>query len=518
MSDWTAGYVSDIEYMPGFYAEQAPAHLDAVCLVRGLEPPVAPGAPYAWCELGCGVGETAMVLAAANPQAEFWAFDFNPAHIARGRGLAAGAGLDNLHLEEASFGELVGAEPSGRPLPALPQFDYIVLHGVWSWVSAENRAHLVHFMDARLKPGGLVYVTYNALPGWTATQPLQHLLSRMAAHMPGRSDRRIVEALHIAEAMVEAGALPLDKEMLERLAQERDKGHTAYLSHEYLNAHWAPCYHSDVAGALAEAKLSFAASANMLENFPDLQMTPEQRGLLDRLPEAERETLKDYFLPRTFRRDIFIRGPRPIPDRRRDARLSAQRLALAVPPAAVSRTVKVPIGEATLNERFYGPAFAALAAGIRSVGALLADPAAAGSTATPPEVIGMTVGARQTLPAPNLADPATTARAQAFNTVHLRACADEARANTVLAAPVLGTGIPVRLFEMLTYEALTAGTPAELEPLVAACWTLLERRGDRLRAEGKLVEDREENLALLRDNLPEVLEVAVPYWRRVGAL
>jgi SAM-dependent methyltransferase len=222
--------------------EQAPAHLDLACLLRGIEPPRAPGESFRYCELGCGVGETALTIAAANAQAEVWAFDFNPAHITRGSGLAKAAGLTNAHIEEASFEEL--ARGAYRDLG---RFDYIALHGVWAWVSAANRAHIVQFIDRHLKPGGLVYVTYNALPGWTSAMPLQRLVSMFADVASERSDCRIVTALDKVAAFAKAGAGMLPAEMLERLGKEREKGNVAYLSHEYLNAHWSPCYQVDVA-------------------------------------------------------------------------------------------------------------------------------------------------------------------------------------------------------------------------------------------------------------------------------
>jgi hypothetical protein len=56
MDNWADGYVSDIEYLDGWYAEQMPPHLDIACLLRATEPPVEAGEPFLYCELGCGVG------------------------------------------------------------------------------------------------------------------------------------------------------------------------------------------------------------------------------------------------------------------------------------------------------------------------------------------------------------------------------------------------------------------------------------------------------------------------------
>lgn len=512
MNDWTHGYVSDIEYLPGFYIEQTPAHLDVACLLRGIEPPVEEGAPFAYCELGCGVGETALTIAAANPQADVWGFDFNPAHIARGRSLAAAGSVGNIRLEEASFEDLA----HGRQ-PGLPMFDYITLHGVWSWVSAENRRHIVDFAARHLKPGGLLYVTYNALPRWTASMPMQRLVSLAAAHDSERSDRRVLRALDMARAFSEAGADLIPAEMLDRLDKERAEG-TAYLSHEYLNAHWSPCYQIDVAQDLAAAKLYFVAAANLFENYPDLCTTDAQRRLIEGFPAAHAETARDFFLARSFRRDIYMRGPRPIAARRLEKRLAARRLALVVPPSAIKLSVKVPVGEATLNESFYGPALAALAEGPMTIGALRSLPEADGSSATEREVLGMLIGSRQAMALPNAVTEESVAAVRRYNRAHLRICSDEGRAVCALAAAGIGSGITVRLFEMLAYEVLLDGVEAEAGAVTAAIHALLAARGDRLRNEGVPIEDEGEALRVIRENVDLILTVALPMWRRIGAI
>lgn len=513
MPTWSDGYVSDIEYLPGFYMDQTPAHLDVACLLRDIEPPVAAGAPFRYCELGCGVGESALAIAASNHRSEVWGFDFNPAHIARGRDLARAGGLRNIHLQEASFEQLAKGE-----VHDLPAFDYIALHGVWSWVSPASRSHIVNFIDRHLKPGGLVYVTYNALPGWTAAQPLQKLISTFASLDHERSDRRVSRAIDMVRRVCDVGVPAFPTADVERLEKERDQGNLAYLSHEYLNEHWAPCYHRDVAGDLAAAKLEFVGSANLLENFPDLSLKPEQRALIEDAPLAVRETLRDYFMTRTFRRDVFVRGARIIPSRRRDQRLRRQKLMLVIPASAATRNIKIPLGEAALSERSYEPAFRALAEGPRSIGELLDLPDAAGSTASPREMIGMLIGSRQAMTVTNENTDDAIAVARAYNTLHLAACADNGRAVTALAAPAVGSAVTVTIFEMLAYEAISSGTPDDPKALTEATWKLLQDRGDRLRHEGEIVESQEESLKILHDNMQKIVDIALPLWRRLGAI
>ncbi|MBP8937609.1 MAG: class I SAM-dependent methyltransferase [Agrobacterium sp.] len=160
MQSWNAGYVADLGYTYGFYRELTPAILKFASLTRGVK--TAADTPVNYCELGCGQGFSANLLAAANPQIEFYATDFNPAHIAGAISLAETAGISNLHFFDDSFAEFEARAD-------LPQFDIIALHGIYSWIAKEHRDTIVRFIDRKLKPGGLVYISYNCLPGWSGS-------------------------------------------------------------------------------------------------------------------------------------------------------------------------------------------------------------------------------------------------------------------------------------------------------------------------------------------------------------
>lgn len=513
MADWTEGYVSDIEYQPGFYAEQTPAHLDIVCLLRAVEPPRRPGASFRYCELGCGLADTALTIAAANPHAEVMAFDFNPAHIARATALATEAGLANIHLEEASFEDLVSGDRRD-----LGMFDYIVLHGVWAWVSAANRSHIVTFIRRHLKPGGLAQVTYNALPGWTPAMPMQRLFSMYASGVADRSDKRIVGAIDVAQTFARAGSPAISAEFLERVIKVRDEGKLAYLSHEYLNEHWSPFYQMDVARDLAGAKLGFVGTAMLFENFPDLCLSAEQREIVDNAPAALRETVTDYFMNRPFRRDVYARGPRRIPDSRLDALIRSLRLALVVPDKAITRSIKVPLGEASLSERFYAPALDALREAPRTIGELIDLAEVAGSTVTPREVLGMLVGSRQARVISNDVTAEGRTAAMRYNRVRLGAAEDEERGVGFLAAAGTGSGHGVPLFGKLVYQALCDGIPAEAGALAEAVRKTLAIHGFNIREHGEMLEDKDAAGKIIAEQVAAVVAEEIPIWRRIGAI
>src|SRR5437773_4671116 len=120
---------------------------------------------FAWCDLGCGQGVTAAILAATHPSGAFHGIDAMPVHIDHARRLAAAAAVANLELHAVDFAAAIDLD--------LPQFDYIVAHGVYTWIGPETQCAVRRFIDRRLKPGGLVYLSYNAMPGWARDLPFQ---------------------------------------------------------------------------------------------------------------------------------------------------------------------------------------------------------------------------------------------------------------------------------------------------------------------------------------------------------
>lgn len=510
MTSWNDGYVSDIAYDGGVYREQMPIHLDVACLVAGYDPPVWTGEPFTYCELGCGLGDTAMAVAAADEQARVWGFDFNPAHVARGRSLVARTGLTNLTLDERSFEELANGAVAD-----LPSFDYVTLHGVWSWVSPANRGHIVAFLRRYLKPGGLVSVSYNALPGWSASLALQHLLYEGARRTGGSSDQRFREAFALVRRVVDIGESAIDPKLVKIMEDLIAKKKFAYLSHEYLNEFWRPSFFAEVASTMAGAKVDYVASANLLENFPQVCMKPEQKDLVDALSPDLRQTVQDYFCPRTFRRDIFIRGARRLAEPARRARLGEQRLMRAGWDDAIEREIDVPVGKATLNAEFYAPALETLAWSDRTV-AELSGAAEPGTSPAWEEILGMLVGGRLAYATRERPDPATMARLRSYNLRRLEQFLADAQHTGWVVGGAVGIVLRMELLPMLVYQVIAQSpdpeAPKELPALVAGVQDLLARNNLILRP-------KESDRTLDLDaEIAELLLKAVPVWRRAGAL
>lgn len=412
MSDWSEGYVTNIEYITACYPDQGPIHLDLMALLAGVEPP---GGRHrqAYCELGAGQGLTATLIALTNPGIDVHAVDFMPGQVARARDFADALGLDNVTFHEASFLDM--AEGRG---PVLPDFDYVTMHGVYSWVSRENQNAIVKFMADKLRPGGLVYTSYNAMPGWGAGIPVQRLLSEVAGLTHGSSVQRVAEGFDLLKKLYQAKAVHLTTNELARDLIEHTSLNPAYMAHEYLNQFWRPLFFADVARDFAGAKLEYVGPARPVDLFDQLMMTEEQIALTDGVPDPiVAETLRDYCRMRTFRVDIHVKGLRRMPAHERDMRLASVPLALTCGPTDFPYELPMPRGVANLPDAIYRPMIEALAEhGPATLSEILSRPGYAGKApGSITECIGMLLTTRKIAAAAPLDDATAIARCRAAN-------------------------------------------------------------------------------------------------------
>ncbi|WP_137181659.1 class I SAM-dependent methyltransferase [Roseomonas sp. AR75] len=500
-ANWGGGYVTDIHYDHGYYREQSPTQLRLACLLSGVAVDLPQeGAHY--LELGCGQGIGALVVAASNPSWRVTAVDFNPAHVAAARALAREAGLGNVTFLEADLTEFAETATAA----ALPEADIVTMHGVWSWVAPAVRAGIVRLLKAKLRAGGIAHVSYNALPGWQGLLSMQRLVREAGIRLAARSDRQAQAGFALLREMAatEPHGLTADSRMTAWLAEVG--GYTGtYLAHEFMNAHWSPCWQADVAADMAEARLDWVGSAGLIENFAELAMTAPQRAIYDRFEDpAMRELLKDLCAARTLRHDIYMRGARRMTVGARDAALSELTLALIVPQDRVQLEVQVAAGRAELSPAFYGPVVAMLGAGPARVAELLHAPGAVATRENPAELAGLLVGTRQ---AAVVARPgaAPTEASLSLNAALARRLAMTENLNraAVLASPMLGAGLPCATADLFVAGQKMAGrTEPDLEAWVA-------QLGETLDAE---------NQGRLREALARGWDEMLPLMRRLGTV
>src|SRR5262249_13088448 len=119
------------------------------------------------CELGFGFGVSANIHAAGSA-VQWYGVDADPRHATFAQQLADDAQTP-ARLFSGRFAEFCRRDD-------LPDFEFIGLHGVWSWISDEDRATITEFIDRKLKPGGVLYISYNTQPGWAAMMPVRELM------------------------------------------------------------------------------------------------------------------------------------------------------------------------------------------------------------------------------------------------------------------------------------------------------------------------------------------------------
>jgi hypothetical protein len=337
--DWSGGYVTDIGYMTGYVAELNPHKAALPLLQAGVAPPSVEFA----CELGFGQGFTLGVHAAAS-KIGWWGADVNPSHAANAMSLLQASGGDARVSDEA-FADFCARQD-------LPDFDFIGLHGVWSWVDDANKRVIADFLRRKLKVGGIVYISYNTLPGWNAMAPVRHLMAQHQASLspPGAGRAaRVDAALAFADRLLKLDPLYLRAAPTtpERFAaiQKMDR---RYLAHEYFNASWTPYYFAQMHEALSASKLSFAGSCHPIDHVDAMNHTPEQIAFLQSIPDPVlRQSARDVMVNQQFRRDYWIKGPRRIEGAARDQALMDLAYVLMRP--AAEAPLKAPGGRGEVN-------------------------------------------------------------------------------------------------------------------------------------------------------------------------
>jgi SAM-dependent methyltransferase len=493
MTDWTSGYVADIDYTYDFFRELTPSHLAFCATSKGHDHGLGREA-LSYCELGCGQGYSANLLAAANPHIEFHAMDFNPAHIAGATRLAEDAGLANMHFHERAF------EDFGET-PGLPeQFDIIALHGVYSWVSKENRQLITDFIAKRLKSGGMVYISYNALPGWAPALPLRRILASRGALGTGPVEDRLNDAMGFARQLEQSGAdyFAVNPALGKKLDQMQTMS-ANYLAHEYMNKDWNPFHFEDIAADMAQAKLKFLCSADPLDHVEDAALTPGQIAVLEgEADPVRREGLRDIMLNEQFRTDIFVKGHMKHSQRSAIGAWFETPMALARAYHGGPVKLQGRRGEVALEQAHYGPLLAALAEGPLTVRAML-EQGVFGSMGWEDISRMLTLLAGAGYLAPCLPQAGLAERAERCRAFNLAVCkrAEESDTLRFLASPVTGGGIAADRLEQLFLLARSEGLQTP-EDWAALAWQIMAPQGQRLEKDGKFLESAEENLALLR--------------------
>ena len=272
-----------------------PSNLAVVATLCGLEPPAVETCRV--LELGCGTGYNLLAMAQSLPAARFVGIDLSPRQVEYGRSMAAATGTDRVELRAQSISDLD---------ESLGQFDYIVGHGVFSWVPAEARDAMLTACRRHLAPKGIAYVSYNTYPGWHIRAILRDaLLFHAPADAPplerSRQARAGLERMLTVLPGAESNYSRFLRHEMESLRNDSD----TYLFHEHLETHNHPLRFEEFARMVSGHGLRFLAEARFGTN--SFVQPEDLQTLLSEFSDdpIRREQYLDHLHNRSFRQSLL---------------------------------------------------------------------------------------------------------------------------------------------------------------------------------------------------------------------
>ncbi|HVL11243.1 MAG TPA: class I SAM-dependent methyltransferase [Gemmata sp.] len=298
-ADPSANSYDEVPYDSNPFPYTHPARVATVATLFGLRPP-----PVATCrvlELGCASGGNLVPMAESLPGGEFVGVDFSARQIADGEHVVRESGLKNVQLRHASILDI--DDSYGR-------FDYVICHGVFSWVPDAVRDKILAVCRDLLTPDGVAYVSYNTYPGW-------HMRGMIRDMMRYHATRFDTPALRVQQARAlldflaqtarnDGGAYAtLLRTELEHLRHQADH----YLYHEHLEDVNNPLYFHEFVELARRHDLRYLGEAR-LTTMVTGNFGPEvQKALRVVAPDqVQAEQYMDFVRNRTFRESLLVRA------------------------------------------------------------------------------------------------------------------------------------------------------------------------------------------------------------------
>jgi methyltransferase-like protein/cyclopropane fatty-acyl-phospholipid synthase-like methyltransferase len=288
-----------IPYPNYSFPQTHPDRLAVLAALLGLEPP-----PIEQCrvlELGCAAGSNLIPMADELPHGTFVGIDLSQTQIDEGRKAMAELGLTNIELRQQSILDFK---------PGSEMFDYILCHGVYSWVPPDVQEHILAICRHCLQPNGMAYVSYNTLPGWHMRGMIRDMMLYHGRRFPDPR-QQIAQARSLLDFLVSSVNTEQNpygqflRSELESLRQSPD----AYLFHDHLEEHNSPIYFHQFIERAAAHQLRYLAEANL--HTMDLQSFPAQVGqVLQRVcnDRVQLEQYMDFLRNRTFRQTLLCQA------------------------------------------------------------------------------------------------------------------------------------------------------------------------------------------------------------------
>lgn len=290
----------DLMYESGAFPQTAINNLEARARLMGLQP--APAANAKVLELGCSMGGNIITQALYYPDAEFVGIDLSGRQVAQGNAIIEKMGLKNVRLEEKDI--LTIDESFGK-------FDYIIVHGIWSWVPDAVKDKIFSICRNNLTEHGIAYISYNVYPGWKRQEQLREIMQfsgRDVLEEPLEArTRKGLDALKALAEILEndkglgGGKLPAMQKILNH--------NFYYIAHEYMEAFNDPIYVNGFIEWANRHRLAYIGDTDLHVSFVSwmAEHTRERILALAGGDYIAKEFYSDILSDRQFRRSLLCR-------------------------------------------------------------------------------------------------------------------------------------------------------------------------------------------------------------------
>ena len=289
-----------IAYPRGSHRSSHPRTAEAIATLFGMETP-----PLSRCrvlKLGCAAGWNLIPQAVDYSASRFVGVDLSQRQIDEGQSMVQSLGLDNIELRQVSILDIDRS---------WGEFDYIICHGVYSWVDADVRDKILAICKENLSPHGVAYFSYNVYPGWGLRGTIRDMMLYHTAQFDDPHEQ-ISQAREVLDFMAEncAKETPYGRMLKQELDDVRSVD-DADLFHDHMAEHNFPVYFSQFDQHAESKGLQYLADTDFASMLPKY-LTAKANAALANAPLVKQEQYMDFLRNRTFRRTLLCHANVPL--------------------------------------------------------------------------------------------------------------------------------------------------------------------------------------------------------------
>ena len=280
------------------FAQSQPDQIAAMARLFGLSP--VPPERARVLELGCSAGGNIIPLAARYPGMQVTGVELSKVEVDEGKATIAAMGLKNIEIRQANILDVAKEKK---------QYDYIIAHGVFSWVPEVVQEAILKLCGSQLSPDGVAYISYNVYPGWKMREVIREMMLYHAGKIE-EPQAKLAQGRAILDYARKINNA--DSAFGKLLAQEADlamRANDYYLFHDHMEENNRPCYFKDFAERSYKYGVTYLGEASLVDMAPQRfgGDIPQTLNMLSNGNIIATEQYMDFFTNRMFRQTLLVK-------------------------------------------------------------------------------------------------------------------------------------------------------------------------------------------------------------------